>query len=355
MTTVIADDRGRYETLDAWRALAALAVVVFHCVNRPVTPSMGTWARVLLFGWAGVFVFFPISGYCILAALLRSENATLPQFLRRRWRRIVPPYWASLLVVIGVALAAAPFNHYSVGYLNIGTTKWLSVLTLTQVWVDSPAIINPVYWTLCYEEQFYLVMALTLLAPANQRLRVLLAVTLIATAYCSPAWPGQFRAAGLFLGYWLSFASGLAAFVWLRLPQHRWWAVTVFGCATVTAIQTWDIAVLISGAAALIFIVLAPYDHALARTKVGAALISVGLFSYSLYLVHVPIGGRVVNGLLRLPLPFLVPSAVAVGVSLVAGWCFHVAVERRFLNAARAAPAAPTAPAVLALPWQQVS
>jgi peptidoglycan/LPS O-acetylase OafA/YrhL len=121
---------------------------------------------------------------------------------------------------------------------------------------------------------------------------------------------------------------------------------------TVTAIQTWDIAVLISGAAALIFIVLAPYDHALARTKIGAALISIGLFSYSLYLVHVPIGGRVVNGLLRLPLPFLVPSAVAVGASIVAGWCFHVAVERRFLNAA---PTAPTTPAVLALPLQQVS
>jgi hypothetical protein len=126
---------------------------------------------VLLSGWAGVFVFFPISGYCILAALMRSENATLPQFLRRRWRRIVPAYWASLVLVIAVALAAAPFNHYAVGYVNIGTAKWASVLTLTQVWVNSPAILNPVYWTLCYEEQFYLVMALTLLAPARQRLR----------------------------------------------------------------------------------------------------------------------------------------------------------------------------------------
>jgi len=348
MTTVVVPrvDRRRYKTLDAWRALAALAVVVFHCINTPITPSMGPWARVALSGWMGVYVFFPISGYCILAALLRSENATLPQFLHRRWRRIVPPYWASLLLVIAVAFAAAPFNQYKVGYLNIGAAKWASVLTLTQTWVNSPAILNPVCWTLCYEEQFYLVMALTLLAPGEQRLRVLLAVTLAATAYCFPVWPDRLRVTGLFLAFWLSFASGLAAFVWLHLPRYRWWAITVCVCVTAAALQTRDLGLIISGTAALAFVVLAPYDDAMAETKIGAALISVGLFSYSLYLVHVPIGGRVVNGLLRVPLPFLVPSALAVAVSLAAGWCFYMAVERRFLN---------VTPAVPAIPLQRVS
>jgi peptidoglycan/LPS O-acetylase OafA/YrhL len=333
----------RYKTLDAWRALAALAVVVFHCVNTSLTPGLGPWARVLLSGWAGVFIFFPISGYCILAALMRSENATLPQFLRRRWRRIIPPYWASLVVVVVVAVASAPFNGGQVGYLNIGARQWMSVLTLTQVWIGKPEVLNPVYWSLCYEEQFYIVMALTLLASGPRRLHLLLAVTLIAAAYCLPFWPAQLRTSGLFLGYWLSFASGLAAFAWLHMPSHRWWALAVFGCVAIALAQTHDVALAISGAASLAFIALEPYDEALARTRVGTVLIGVGLFSYSLYLVHVPIAGRVVNGLRRLPLPLLVPSAIAIGVSIAAGWTYYTTVERRFLNAAPPASPLPLA------------
>jgi peptidoglycan/LPS O-acetylase OafA/YrhL len=58
-----------YRSLDAWRAIAALMVVAFHCSMRILAPEMGWWARGLLGGWIGVFVFFPISGYCILAAV----------------------------------------------------------------------------------------------------------------------------------------------------------------------------------------------------------------------------------------------------------------------------------------------
>lgn len=190
---------GRYRTLDAWRALAALAVVVFHCTNTMLTPEMGQWARVVLSGWAGVFVFFPISGYCILAALTRAGHATPSRFLERRWRRIMPPYWASVVLVVLVAFAAAPFNGGKIGYLNIGWGRWLSVLSLTQVWVGAPEMLNPVYWTLCYEEQFYIVMALTLLVAGRRRLDVLLGVTVLAAAYCLPFWPPRLRWPGLFL------------------------------------------------------------------------------------------------------------------------------------------------------------
>lgn len=323
----------RYRTLDAWRGVAALGVVIFHCTNTTLTPSMGRWARVVLSGWAGVFVFFPISGYCILAALLRAENASVTEFMRRRWRRIVPPYWGSLALVIVVAYAASPFNGHKTAYLSIGAANWISVVTLTQVWVGLPAVVNPVYWTLCYEEQFYIVMALALLVSARWRLHLLFGVTFAATVYCSPLWADRFRVTGLFLSYWLSFAAGLAAYVWLHLPRSRSWAVTVFTCIAATLVYSHDPALSISTAAALAFIVLAPYDDAIAQTRAGAALIGLGLFSYSMYLVHAPVAGRVVNGLRRLPLPFLVPSAVAVLVSVSAGWLFYQAIERRFVNA----------------------
>jgi len=78
----------RYLTLDAWRGIAALAVVGFHCVNTLVEPER-SWISALLFhGWAGVYVFFPISGYCILAASHSRANPDVFTFLKRRWRRL---------------------------------------------------------------------------------------------------------------------------------------------------------------------------------------------------------------------------------------------------------------------------
>ncbi|MBZ5555752.1 MAG: acyltransferase [Acidobacteriia bacterium] len=322
----------RYRTLDAWRALAAMAVVVFHCTNAVVRPEMGWWARALLSGWAGVFVFFPISGYCILAAVCRAQNATLGHFLTRRWRRIAPPYWASIAVTLAVAVAAAPFNRGSLGDYQIGVTRWLSVVTLTQVWFGAGALINPVYWSLCYEEQFYLVMGLTLLAPGCYRLRLLMGVTILSGLYHFAQWPAGLRVEGLFLAYWLEFSCGLAAFVWIRRPAQRAWAATVFVIVAIAIAASGSVGLMISAAAAVAFIALSKYDAAIAATGAGAALMSVGAFSYSLYLIHVPIGGRIVNGLHRLPLPLLVPTLFAIPGSLVAGWCFYAAIERRFLN-----------------------
>ena len=232
-----------------------------------------------------------------------------------------------------MAFAAAPFNGDRIGYLNIGRGPWMSVLTLTQVWIGKPEVLNPVYWSLCYEEQFYIVMALTLLAAGPRRLHVLLALTLAAAAYCLPIWPSYLRPTGFFLAYWLSFASSIAAYAWLRMPARRWFAINVFACIAIALGVTHDVALAISTAAALAFVALAPYDETLARTRAGAALIAAGLFWYSVYLVHVPIGGRVVNGLMRLQLPLLVPSIAGIAASLAAGWIFYVLVERRFLNA----------------------
>ena len=88
-------------------------------------------------------------------------------------------------------------------------------------------------------------------------------------------------------------------------------------------------------AAAVVFIALKPFDEALASTRVGAALIRVGLFSYSLYLIHVPLGGRVVNLFRRFDTIWLLPSLLGIIASVVGGWAFYRLVERHFLNSVR--------------------
>jgi peptidoglycan/LPS O-acetylase OafA/YrhL len=58
----------RYRSLDMWRGVACLMVVVFHScfyADRSTTPWLG---RLIGLGWLGVPIFFAISGFCVAAA-----------------------------------------------------------------------------------------------------------------------------------------------------------------------------------------------------------------------------------------------------------------------------------------------
>lgn len=317
----------RYRTLDAWRGVAALSVLLFHCSNVVVAPE-GILGRALNAGWAGVFIFFPISGYCILAAINAPRNGSVASFLTRRWRRIFPPYWASLALASAIALLALPFNHGTIHDVALTPGAWLSIGTLTQGFTSYRGAINPVYWSLCYEEQFYLLMAASLLMRAERRVFLLIAVTTISAAYVG--LPLDRRLPGLFLDYWPCFVSGAAVYLWLHHKEQRVWAGTIALLVAGIAAQTGDPGLIISAGSAAAFVLLAPCDNALASTRLGRRLIALGAMSYSLYLIHVPIGGRVVNLLRRSELPVMMIVLAAALASVAAGYLFFRVVEQRW-------------------------
>jgi peptidoglycan/LPS O-acetylase OafA/YrhL len=339
----------RYRTLDAWRAIAALSVVAFHCAGTTVTDADGWWAWLLLRGWAGVFVFFPVSGYCIASALARLENASLGDFLRRRWRRIMPPYWASIAFTIGVAVFAVVFTRGSLANFMLTPGRWVAVLTLTQGLAGIEQAINPVYWSLCYEEQFYLLMALVVFLLPAHRAALLVAVTAAAGAYATGWWPAALRVEGLFLEHWIEFACGLAAFAWLRVPGQRPWAVAILAIAVVSAAVGRSIAITLSLAVTVAIIATARFDARAAASTAGKMLISAGAASYSLYLVHQPIGNRIMHVMNRAGAPFNVSLVLAIAGSAAAAAMFYLTVERRFLNRRSTATAVDTAAARPAL------
>lgn len=146
--------------LDGIRALAALAVLVYH-----VAPN---W---LPGGFLGVDVFFVLSGFLITALLAREQRLTgridVRAFWLRRFRRLVPA--VTLTVLVTVPLAALVNRDFLVGiwYQVLGT------LTYTYNWVNVAFggsyfdRTNPQFlanmWTLAVEQQFYLVWPLILL------------------------------------------------------------------------------------------------------------------------------------------------------------------------------------------------
>ena len=101
----------RYESLDMWRGVACLCLVLYHaaffCETSMRVGDVGSWsiADSFLYAikktWCGVPIFFVISGYCITAAAVNAQqrNDALRWYFFRRFRRIYPPFWIVVALV----------------------------------------------------------------------------------------------------------------------------------------------------------------------------------------------------------------------------------------------------------------
>ena len=154
--------------------MAILAVCIFHMTV--MTPTCGldrVWARIGLFGWAGVDLFFVLSGFLITGILLESKGAPnyFRSFYARRVLRIFPLYYAALTLFVVVlphfgslrAHALAPSDGSPLWY-------WAYLCNYSIAWRHSfPHGPLSVTWSLAIEEQFYLIWpALVLLLSRRQ-------------------------------------------------------------------------------------------------------------------------------------------------------------------------------------------
>jgi peptidoglycan/LPS O-acetylase OafA/YrhL len=211
-----------FPSVTGLRGVAALAVVAFHAYLLYATrgyPS-GPANPLFNYGWIGVDLFFVLSGF-LLALPLLSRPANVREagfwaaYLPKRFLRIAPPYYASILVVLAVQdklsyLWAAPKDLlYHVFYVH----------NFHQPYFGS---ISGVYWTLAIEFQFYLVLPLAALLFTRRRWPYALA----GSALLSLVWrfasfdPDRFSWLALQLpGFWAHFALGIAA---ARLHVDGW-------------------------------------------------------------------------------------------------------------------------------------
>jgi peptidoglycan/LPS O-acetylase OafA/YrhL len=141
--------------LQGLRGLAVLAVLIYHCHPR----LEGTWiAYASLWGWAGVNLFFVLSGFLITSILLeaRGKPRYFRNFYGRRALRIWPVYF---LVLIVVYLNAPWFIGPSV-WNAVKTAPWLAYIFFVQnlFHLALPPAIGPT-WSLAIEEQYYFAWA----------------------------------------------------------------------------------------------------------------------------------------------------------------------------------------------------
>ena len=139
--------------LDALRAFAVGAVLVTHFWTYPAGQT--ALNRLAAVGWAGVDLFFVLSGFLITRILLSARHRPhyFRNFYARRTLRIFPLYYAVLLLVFGILPLLRPLPSL------LSSDSWMYFAYLSNVSLAAHGwqlFLVDVTWSLAIEEQFYL-------------------------------------------------------------------------------------------------------------------------------------------------------------------------------------------------------
>lgn len=135
------------------RFIAALAVVVHHFGQDIYPFNKGLLYKTVHFGDEFVNYFFILSGFIMVVAYYKPNNATLfinkKKYLVNRFARIYPVYLLSLLILLlnVVTINTELYNHFGI--------RFLIELLLLQSWTGKPSLNFP-GWTLSVEMFFYI-------------------------------------------------------------------------------------------------------------------------------------------------------------------------------------------------------
>ncbi len=270
-----------FPALDGLRALCIL-LVIFNHTHAP-------YPR-FIYGWLGVDIFFVLSGFLITTLLLREResygNLSLKGFYARRFFRILPVYF----VVLAGYLALIPMLR--------DWKRWDQIkialpylLTFTQEF--RPASAGNIYnqtWSLGYEEKFYLIWPLLVIAgfPFRTRRVMLLVAASLPILLLPPTAARSYG--GLFLGALFGVLLDKSS----RSPMQNALSKTPTSLAFVAAVATYLLAgrmpgliLLFSLAMSFFTVALVTRTGILRRMLEHPILVLFGKRSYAMYLVHI--------------------------------------------------------------------
>jgi peptidoglycan/LPS O-acetylase OafA/YrhL len=173
----------RSSALDGIRGLAIILVIAFHTllVTLTANPLVKAWYATWGLSWAGVDLFFTLSGFLITGILLDSKGRPgyFRNFYARRSLRIMPLYYAVLILSIVVVPLVAR-GHLPAMFRNLQDNQaWLWLYVQNFLMARGPHQLPGFghFWSLAVEEQFYWFWPLiVLVAPRKWLLRISLAI-----------------------------------------------------------------------------------------------------------------------------------------------------------------------------------
>lgn len=357
---VSADASRRFEYIDGLRGLASVMVAVGHLAHAAADKHPGIFGagveELADLGRYGVQIFFVLSGFVIAHSVVSGAYSFtyLGRFASRRFVRLDLPYWS----VIAFELVLL----------------WLSGKLMAQYMRELPALPNilshalylqeflgyehilPVFWTLCYEVQFYLVFVLSLVLLEKLRGTGIsdgtarnIATAALAVSFCASLaiylgklpYPNH----ALFIDRWFQFAFGVITYLYCRgFCDKRWIAAAVAACvvsATVFAESAYRVASILLTAATGLAILASLRSRWWNSLLIGATMQFLGRISYSLYLLHVGVGWRAVVVVRELSgdsystLHAYAAFGIGMASSIAAAWVMYALIERPAIALAR--------------------
>jgi peptidoglycan/LPS O-acetylase OafA/YrhL len=319
-------------SLTGLRFVAALAVFCCHVMlSLPDSRARNGLSHVLPQGAVGVSFFFVLSGFILMWTHRSHDTAT--RFYRRRAARVLPAYWVALAIAVGV--------NTIFGWSQTVAQILPSVAALQAFFPDEQVHFggNTVGWSLSAEVFFYAAFPLLVVLMRIRPVRVLLlAVALLAVFVVPALLPGSGETS---VGYWVIYVfplQRLAEFVLgiglARAMRGGWRMPITLPVAAAIALVAYllvDIAPVSFGYVAVTVVPLLILVGSAAQTDIDRtpsfarhpALIRLGEWSYSFYLVHLIVIRTVVELARRAGVP-VTDNVAAAGLTLIV--CLPLAV-----------------------------
>lgn len=296
------------------RAIAVLMVCFCHFGGALESGhSLATlFSHFHQYGKYGVHVFFVISGFVIPLSLFRGKyhSNNYPKFLLKRFLRLHPPYLAALLLTLIIVFASCKVKHIEFPENSYTIFKSLFYLHAPND--------NPVFWTLKVEAQYYTFIGIFyILLIKFPRIALLFFVPLlliITQTYISD-YLDLFQ-------YIVFFLVGTIGFLVYTKTGDFYLNSIVLVSLFLYISFFYNIPALIASAFTLLFILLF-------KRKVATKIKFLGLISYSIYLIHFPIGIKFIN-LLK---PRIAPNyswllfLIATTLCILISWAFYLIFE----------------------------
>ncbi len=322
------DDGGRLAYVDGLRAVAVLFVMIFHARVHMPGATLGYYKEFS----HGVDLFFVVSGFCLAIPTLKYLQRDgfvrfdVAAFAVKRFLRIFPPYAAAVLgFAFGGWYALAHGYHLPPGMAS--QFDWSDVLSELFFMDRGLHHINSSFWSLAVECRWYVLFpaVLALWAARPRAFMAMIVIVILANEAT--------RAASTDIGVLDAFLLGIVA-AHIALSRHP---AANFGPLLMLAgaglglmlegsyhfpIQTnagWHLT-------AFGFVIWAGARPWLSRALSHPWLTSIGIASYSIYLVHEPIVSAA-DRFLAPRIGVLGAGAAAIALGVLGGYVLWVLVE----------------------------
>lgn len=336
----------RFLFVDGLRGIAALIVVIYHfqeAIQETSTSWTWGWIEILFsYGYLGVDIFFVLSGF-VISYSIRNGNFNakyLVKFGARRSIRLDPAYYCTIFLELAlIYLGLYLFSDLDTNIPDIPTI--LSHFIYAQDLLGFENIVS-VFWTLCYEFQFYifLVGSLVLAQQLNlgqYRLNLVFFLSTFIFFYSVLIFFGPLEnpIRGLFIDRWWQFFAGclLTLHIFGRLPSWHFPAALI----AILAASILDLEGGIDNGLITVTTCLAIYIASL-KNKMHVLLSNdwaqlMGKLSYSIYLLHAVIGWRFIkflhhiNGADFSPIQAWFVFALGILISIVSAFFMYKIIE----------------------------